>query len=271
MSRIIETPQLAKEHGMTVLVFEDDFDSLDTIDVNNTGDKGYKWYVERPYKFTTLTEGTDYKVADSVLTLCNVDAQYNYGIGTYHPTKKNGWSFCKGYLEFRIRIPEPNIPAGNEGKGYPAVWSFPPATITDDMLQWVEPDWMEYWSDQFWTFAVHHGRRDAYKGPQTYASTNTNYTGPKALGDGEWHVVSALWDDGRLVGYLDGEKWMEFVYESGIAVPPVNHKKGEPRDDQYRTMEWEPQTLILGGSETAPLEIDWIRVWQRPLKDVRDE
>ena len=47
MSKKIETPQLAKERGMTVLVFEDDFDSLETIDVNNTGDKGYKWYVER--------------------------------------------------------------------------------------------------------------------------------------------------------------------------------------------------------------------------------
>ena len=118
MSKKIETPQLAKERGMTVLVFEDDFDSLETIDVNNTGDKGYKWYVERPYKFTTLTEGEDYKVEDSVLTLCNKDATYNYGIGTYHPTKKNGWSFCKGYLEFRIRIPRNR--SGRRGRRNPA-------------------------------------------------------------------------------------------------------------------------------------------------------
>ena len=36
MKKTIEASQIAKEHGMTVLVFEDDFDSIDTIDVNNT-------------------------------------------------------------------------------------------------------------------------------------------------------------------------------------------------------------------------------------------
>ena len=269
MSRI-EAPWLAKEHGMTTLVFEDDFDSLDTIDVDNTGEKGYKWYVERPYRFTTIKNGVDYKVENSVLTLCNVDHTYNYGLGTYHPTTKAGWWFCKGVLEFRVRIPNPHIAAGNEGKGIPAVWSFPPATITDETLQWVEPDWLEYWSDDFWTTAVHHSCRDAYKGPQVYASTNSNYQGLKGMNDGEWHVMTYLWDDGRLESYMDGKQAMVFTYGSGIAEPPINLKKGEPRKDQYLTLEWEPQTLILGGSETAPMEIDWIRVWQRPLKDVRD-
>ena len=270
MSKAIEAPWLAKEHGMTTLVFEDDFDSYDTIDVNNTGDKGYKWYVERPYRFTTLTKDVDYKVENSVLTLCNVDHAYNYGMGTYHPTKRVGWWFCKGVLEFRIRIVNPHIPEGNEGKGIPAVWSFPPATITDDMIQWVEPDWMEYWADEFWTTAVHDSRRDGYKGQQVYGTTNSNYRGLPGLGDGEWHTLTYLWDDGRLESYLDGKQSMVFTYGSGIAEPKVNHKKGEVRNDQYRTLEWEPQTLILGGSETAPLEIDWIRVWQRPLKDVRE-
>ena len=271
MCKQIEVPQLAKDHGMTVLVFEDDFDSIETIDVNNTGDKGYKWYVERPYKFTTIENELDYKVENSVLTLCNRDPRYNYGMATYHPTKKVGWWFCKGVLEFRIRIVNPKIPEGNEGKGIPAVWSFPPATINDDAVQWVEPDWMDYWAENFWTTAVHDSRRDVHKGPITYASTNTNYRSPLPLGDGEWHTLSYLWDDGRLECYMDGEQWMTLEYESGIANPPINHKQGEPRTDQYRTMEWEPQVLILGGSETAPLEIDWIRVWQRPLKDVRED
>lgn len=270
MNKVIETPWLAKEHGMTTLVFEDDFDSLDTIDVNNTGAKGYKWYVERPYKFTTLKADVDYKVEDSVLTLCNIDHTYNYGLGTYHPTKRVGWWFCQGVLEFRVRIPNPTFPEGNGGNGIPAVWSFPPATITDDSLQWVEPDWLEYWATDFWTTAVHDSRREQYKGPITYATTNSNYRGPSGLGDGEWHTLTYLWDDGRLEAYMDGKQWMELVYESGIAEPKVNHKRGEERNDQYRTMEWQPQTLILGGSETAPLEIDWIRVWQRPLKDVRE-
>ena len=156
------------------------------------------------------------------------------------------------------------IPAGNEGKGIPAVWSFPRNTITDDQLCWVEPDWMEYWEDGFWTTAIHEGRRDAYKGPQTYSTTNTNYAGVGPLGDGEWHTLTYLWTEDRIESYLDGNPSMVFTYGSGVAEPPVRQKVGESRNDQYFPLKWEPQTLIIGGSETAPLELDWIRVWQRP-------
>ena len=149
MKKQIEAPWIAKERGMTTLVFEDDFESLDTIDVNNTGAAGYKWYVERPYRFTTLTESVDYKVENSVLTLCNVDHKFNYGMGTYHPRTKRGFSFCKGVLEFRLRLPNPKILECNAGRdGVPAVWSFPPAKITDQTIQWVEPDLMEDMYDE---------------------------------------------------------------------------------------------------------------------------
>ena len=37
---MIEAPEIAKKHGMTRLVFEDDFDSTDTIDLNGTGFEG---------------------------------------------------------------------------------------------------------------------------------------------------------------------------------------------------------------------------------------
>ncbi len=265
MSKKIEVPWLAKEHGMTMLVFEDDFDSYDTIDVNNTGKKGYKWYVERPYRFTTLTAEVDYKVENSVLTVCNVDHKWNYGLGTFHPTTKVGWSFCKGVLEFRLRLPNPKILECNAGRdGVPAVWSFPPAKITDEILQWVEPDWMEYWEDGYWTTSIHDCHRAEYKGPCVYKTTNTKKRGLHGLNDYEWHTMTFLWDDGRLEGYLDGEKSMEMTYGGGEVEPPIRLRVGEARTDQYWTMEWQPQTLILGGSEAAPMELDWIRVWQRP-------
>ena len=271
MKKQIEAPWIAKERGMTTLVFEDDFESLDTIDVNNTGAAGYKWYVERPYRFTTLTEGVDYKVENSVLTLCNVDHKFNYGMGTYHPRTKRGFSFCKGVLEFRLRLPNPKILECNAGRdGVPAVWSFPPAKITDQTIQWVEPDWMEYWSDGYWTTSIHHLRRGEYKGPYTYKTTNTNKRGLEGLNDYEWHTMTFLWDDGRIEAYLDGKKSMEMTYGDGKVTPPERLYKGECLFDQYHMMEYEPQTLIIGGSEAAPLELDWIRVWQRPLKDMRE-
>ncbi len=259
-----EAPQLAKDHGMIHLVFEDDFDSLDTIDVDNTGEAGYNWYVERPYCHTSLTAGVDYTVKDSVLTLCNVDSRWNYGIGTYHPTTRTGFSFCQGLLEFRIRIPRPRKNDKEAGeKGVPAVWSFPPNKITDETLEWVEPDWMEYWGDSYWTTSIHHLKRAVYKGPYSYKTTNTNKRGPDGLDDCEWHTMQFLWDDGRIEGYLDDVQTMVMTYGDGKVTPPERLYVGECLSDQYSTMAWEPQTLILGGSKCNPMEVDWIRVWQK--------
>ncbi|MBP3434844.1 MAG: family 16 glycosylhydrolase [Clostridia bacterium] len=264
MNKKIEVPQLAKDHGMTVLVFEDDFDSIDTIDVNNTGDKGYKWYVERPYRHTTLTAGVDYKVSDSVLTLCNVDHLWNYGIGTYHPTTKVGFSFCQGVIEVRLRIPFYEFTEAESHEiGVPAFWSFPPNKITDETLEWVEPDWMEYWGNGYWTTSIHHLKREVHKGPYIYKSTNSNKRGPEGLNDGEWHTMTFLWDEGRIEAYLDGKQTMTLTYGDGKVTPPERVYVGECLGDQYHTMAWEPQTLIMGGSEKAPMEVDWVRVWQK--------
>ena len=83
-------------------------------------------------------------------------------------------------------------------------------------------------------------------------------------------MLTYLWDDGRIEAYLDGKKSMEMTYGDGKVTPPERLYKGECLFDQYHMMEYEPQTLIIGGSEAAPLELDWIRVWQRPLKDMRE-
>ena len=44
MCKHMEAPEIAKKYGMTRLVFEDDFESMDTIDLGATGEEGYKWY-----------------------------------------------------------------------------------------------------------------------------------------------------------------------------------------------------------------------------------
>ena len=63
---------------------------------------------------------------------------------------------------------------------------------------------------------------------------------------------------------------VSITYGNGKIEPPIRLGIGDPRPDTYWTLNWQPQTLILGGSQTAPLELDWIRVWQRPLKDMRE-
>ena len=80
----IPIPAIAAEKGMTRLVFEDDFDSIDTIDLYGTGDKKYKWYTTRPFRAAPL-KPDDVKVENSVLTVCNEDPMYNWGIATINP------------------------------------------------------------------------------------------------------------------------------------------------------------------------------------------
>ncbi|MBR2406760.1 MAG: hypothetical protein IKB04_06985 [Clostridia bacterium] len=262
MSKAIEAPWLAKENGMTKLVFEDDFESMDTIDVDNTGKEGYKWYTCRAFGASPM-KPEDCKIDNSVLTLACENAIWNYGLCTFNPKTEVGFSFFKGVLEFRIRIPRPRTNDKEAGeKGVPAVWSFPPSKITDETLDWVEPDWMEYWGDGYWTLTVHHMKRAVKKGEVVYWISNANHRAPVSLNDGEWHTLTYLWDDGIIQGYIDGEPTVKVTYAPKELSPEPYLHKGEA-DDPYQPLEREPQALILGGSWCNPLEIDWIRVWQK--------
>ena len=263
MSKTIEAPWLAKENGMTNLVFEDDFESLDTIDLENTGKEGYKWYTCRAFGAEPM-KPTDVKVENSVLTLACENPIWNYGLSTFNPKTLAGWSFFKGVLEFRMRIPRPRTNDKEAGeKGVPAVWSFPPTKITDDTLDWVEPDWMEYWGDGYWTLTVHHSKRAVRKGKEIYWISNPNHRAPESLNDGEWHTLTYLWDDGTIEGYLDGEPTVKITYAPKELSPAPYLHTGEIGDDVYQPLERDPQALILGGSWCNPMELDWIRVWQK--------
>ena len=127
MNKQIEAPEIAKKYGMTRLVFEDDFDSMDTIDMDGTGKEGYKWYIRRPYKSTIMTTD-DITIKDSILTLHEHNSLYNYGLATVDGYNGVGYTFNKGVLEFRCRVPhfdQTKRDGRNPGCGVPAIWSFP--------------------------------------------------------------------------------------------------------------------------------------------------
>ena len=265
MSKTVEAPWIAKEKGMTRLVFEDDFDSLDTIDVENTGKEGFKWYTCRAFGAPAM-KPTDYTVNDSVLTLACENSIWNYALQTFNPKTKVGYSFLKGVLEFRIRIPRPRANDKEAGeKGVPAVWSFPPEKITDETTEWIEPDWMEYWGDGYYTTTLHHSKREYVRGPECYSATNWNgHRGPVAFTDGEWHTMTFLWDDGVIESWLDGVPAVKQTYYDGQEPEPaMSLNKGEADPNVLKLLNTVPQALILGGSWCNPLEIDWIRVWQK--------
>lgn len=284
MRKHIEAPEIAKKHGMTQLVFEDDFDSPDTIDLNATGEAGYKWYVRRPYRSTTMT-AEDITIENSILTLHEHNSLYNYGLATVDGHNGVGYTFNKGVLEFRCRIPhfDQDKRNGREyGCGVPAIWSFPREKIYEYdgnyAPQWVETDWMEYWGDLdkfpegHYSITLHEVIRAKDENGVVIKDEKVAIQ-KHSLGyqrnqhgfhDGLWHTMTFLWEDDLFVGYFDGKEVLRMEYgEDRLCDPLPLLGVGEQMTGAFSFMNKQELALIISGSLYNPLEIDWIRVWQK--------
>ena len=283
MSKIIEAPEIAKQHGMTRLVFEDDFESLDTIDLEATGKEGFKWYVRRPYKATTITP-EDFTIEDSILKLHEHNSLYNYGLATVDGRNGVGFTFNKGVLEFRVRVPHYdqemrsyNLPGG----GGPAVWSFPREKIYEYpgnfAPQWVETDWMEYWGDLnlfpegHYSITLHESIRAkdengvVIENERAQSHSLGSQRHQHGFHDALWHTMTFLWEDDLLVGYFDDKEVLRMNYgEDKLCDPKPVVKIGDPEaKGAFSFMNKQELALIISGSLCNPMEIDWIRVWQK--------
>ena len=284
MCKNIEAPQIAKDHGMTCLVFEDDFDSLDTIDLNATGEEGYKWYVRRPYRATVLTT-EDFSIKDSVLTLHEHNSLYNYGLATVDGHNGVGFTFNKGVLEFRVRVPSYdqemrnyNIPDG----GGPAVWSFPREKIYEYdgnyCPHWVETDWMEYWGDLdlfpegHYSITLHETIRakdengvvikDEKQSVQKHSLGKERHQ--NGFHDALWHTMTFLWEENLLVGWFDDKVVLRMNYGQDRLCDPLPSLRIGEQMGAFSFMNEQHLALIISGSARNTMEIDWIRVWQKP-------
>ncbi len=279
MKKEIKAPDIAVKHGMTRLVFEDDFDSLDTIDLHATGEEGYKWYLRRPYRAEPLTP-EDFRIENSVLYLEQHNSMYNYGLATVDAKSGAGFTFNKGVLEFRVRVPHYDqsmrswreLPDG----GGPAVWSFPRETICEsdgnNNPHWIEADWMEYWGDLdkfpggHYTFTLHESLRKIENGVVLKERWH-NHTLCKHMNgfhDAEWHTMTFLWDKDLVVAYYDDQEIQRVSYgEDRMCDPLPTVKIGERLVGELSFMNTVEQALIINGAKCNPLEIDWIRVWQK--------
>lgn len=265
-----EMKALLEKGGITNLIFNDDFNSIDTIDTTDSAKAGYKWYVDRPYGASTLTT-EDYTVKDGILTLHNVVPTYNFGLCTYHTDKQVGFTYNMGYMEIRLRIPRPR-PNTEDEKGSPAIWALPDTRLVETTPHWVELDWMEYWGDGFYTVTLH----DQFNDPRGwYKNSNHSLHG---LDDGEWHTMGWLWQNGTFITYLDNTEVMRLTYADGETPDPPNTiAEGESRLGIFSHMDTQMMPIIIGASKANPMELDYVRVWNggdntyRPDKLERQE
>ncbi len=284
----LQAPPEALAGGYDTLTFSDEFNAAN-VDTEYTGDYGYKWYL------TDLTDvcgdKDDYSIKDGVMTLAGDNMRYNWLMATMDGNTAAGWhGFKYGYLEYRTRFD--SVPEGwIEGTDYskikeegvpnaPAIWSFPPEVICSSKLgyleRYVEMDWMEYWgydkNNCQWTITMHDQTRLNNSNQTVTNSVNNRGSNhildtKNNIGDGQWHTVGYRWEKGLLIVYLDGREifyqdWSENGhYPEGIAAI------GELTADAFTPLDNQLSPLILAGSKGWPLEIDYIRVWQKNEQD----
>lgn len=260
----LPVPEIAQQVGMDRLIFSDEFDSIDSIDTMATGAEGYKWYVTRNWSAGTVTRDA-YDVEEGILTLKNPNT-YGITLTSVDVNTHNGFSWNKGYLEVRLRIPNPEVTGGG-----PNVWSLPLGKIFEipgENNHWVEIDWMEFWGivhqydKGYWTVTLHDQTlpEGANGTTEWYANTHNAIN---ALGDKEWHTLGWVWDENLVQAYMDGVMMYEITYAADVVpVPLPDIKKGELKDGIFSVMNEQELCLMLSGIQGNPLEVDYVRIWQ---------
>ena len=249
------------EAGMLDLTFNDDFNDLSSVDTLASGAAGYKWYVTRQWKQTDMTR-EDYFVKDGVFTLEHLDSKYAIGASTVDSETGAGYAFNKGYMEIKLRIPEP---IKNEGvRSYPAIWSLPPGKwceIAGENKHWVEMDWLEYYGSGRYTITMHEQEYLEDGSLNQYTSSDNTRHG---LDDKEWHTMGFLWEDDHLRCYLDGELLREQTWSADTYPQPMHQNvDGEVRiEGVFDIFDTQDSLLYIAGTRGMPLELDYVRIWQ---------
>ncbi len=257
----IAIPKAAEKVGYCNLVFNDDFDDVSTVDWKGTGAEGFNWYIDRPFGWSSLVDG-DVTMKDSVLTVAQEVSCANWGMGSYSAKGDTGRAYRFGYFEARIRFDV------NKNKkdvsGFPAWWSFSVDHTTDrNDEHWSELDFFEAMTnptangDYTGTYVatVHDWIRDG----NPINHQNPNNWHDKVVTEG-WHDYGCLWAPGVFEWYYDGELLSRVTYGADVRPEPANENNGV---GCYRFMESEQMMLILGSCKEWPMEVDWVRVWQK--------
>ncbi len=288
----VPIPEAAAAAGMTNLVFAEDFETETAIDFSGEGKPGYSFYADRPYGGTTLT-AEECPMRDSVLYMKPIKCASAIGLGSYSKKGDTGFVMHYGYAEARIRADKPV----GEYDGVPAFWGIGKRDfVSNSALAWKdcgELDILEInmakndknEEDMFYTGTLHHHHRPGTfrEDGRVVQKAGTNFA--NALGhnetrwlDNEWHTYAALWEPGHVSWYLDG-KLMHSARYSADALPEYYYRDDPtplPRFEDsnpwakertwvgaHSVMDEEEEVIILGCNFNWPMEVDWVRIWNK--------
>ncbi len=281
-------PAAAAEAGMTDLVFFDDFDSLDTIDIQGTHRPGYKWYTKA---YGHVLDADHICQQESYIRLGGPQPS-SYGLVSYSHEGDFGYTArCGCYMECRMRAP---MPIGEYG-GIPAFWTMgvrdfmgrPYTRIGElDVVELFITKNQQGEDQKYFAGSVH----DHWRVPQEdgsikrlYGSNTVNATGYRdqfPFTDDEWHTYGALWEKGHIAWYMDGKlmhsvryaegKMPQYFYRddptplpSAQEVWPERHLKFLDWQGSNCVMDRDEEVVFLTSRETYPMDVDWVRIWRK--------
>ncbi len=276
------------------LVFDDEFDSLNTIDINATGARGYNWYVTKFFSAPTTLPG-DLSISSGVLTISPSVNSYAYHIATAAPASNAlgyvGRVFGGGkgfYIEARMSFDDSLARA----HGSPAFWAEAlQHGIGND--QWpgqsarythfAEIDFLEYNTYKFMTNNSFGSYRHDWYGTPTCTGSFycvapvTGYMAillPFTVTWTDMHVYGYLYTPGSVPNgnmgsiqvYFDGKPY-QYTNGLGNSAPFtwIDQGDGTPPPNgtfQFSIIDKQSFFIILGTSVGAPLNVDYIRIWE---------
>lgn len=256
-------PPAAAGVDYTNLVFDDEFNSINTIDADNTGAPGYNWYVQLPFGGGTVPPSA-YTVSNGVLEIAFGDQSASWGLSTWNCAGGTGHAFRYGYFEARVHF---NPTLGTNAPTWPAFWTFPTDHTCSGVNHWNELDVFEAYTggDAAYSGAFVGTVHDwTYNGSYINCQNANNYQ-PTSVNWNQWHTLGCLWLPGQISWYLDNNLLMTQSYsDTGMPIPCVNCTSGSGcATGLFSVMDGENNMLILGSSQEWPMYVDWVHVWQQ--------
>jgi hypothetical protein len=291
----IKPPQQAKAAGYKKLVFADDFDDPETIDLANTQTGDFNWYLAQWFHHgQTTLDPADLIIENSVLTIAADSWNLVSAFDTHPqvPDQFHGNVFGDGgYFEVRLRydhaaagvtsfyamsiehIADASVHNNNANVGL-GHWPGQP----DHFGHWIEIDIFETLYDWNHGYQAHvHDWSGILYDQIVDIRNNDNYYTPVDLSDPEaFHTYGALWvpqknnTPGRIEFYCDEILKSTLYYSGPVGEPPLPGQTdgnwtpdtSDKADRTYSILDSHRLALCLQPSANTPLHVDWIRVWK---------
>lgn len=282
-------PPAAEAAGFTKLALADDFDDLSSIDFSGEGKPGYTWYADRPMNMPTMTESDFKTVEESVVRMQPEMCSPLIGLSSYSKKGDTGYVMQYGYLEARIRVKIPGKEYNRKTHCWPAFWTLCKENFMGRSFErGGELDVIEmvaiHGGQPIYTGTLHdwhHYKDEEGKTKTVYASNLVNSTGYNDYFDyidEEWHTYAALWEPGHVAWYWDNKlmhsarynKWdlpQYFYRDDPMPLPRLEDRKPEFAKRTWKgahsVMDNDPEVVILGCRGAWPMDIDWVRIWEK--------